>query len=170
MRLPLCCSQARIAAPPSTLPIMIEIRTKRLTVADRELARALFAMMAEVFGEAGESLSDAYLDRLLGRVDFWAIAAVVDDEIVGGLTAHALALTRAERSEMFIYDIAVRKDRQRMGVGRHLMTSLFEAADAVGIHDVFVPADNEDLHALDFYRALGGVADSVTFFTFSSAG
>jgi len=32
---------------------------------------------------------------------------------------------------------------------------------------VFVPADNEDDDALDFYRALGGTPSSVTFFSFS---
>lgn len=36
----------------------------------------------------------------------------------------------------------------------------------IGIDLVFVPADNVDIHALDFYRALGGVAAPVTIFEF----
>jgi len=36
-----------------------------------------------------------------------------------------------------------------------------------GFTSVFVPADDEDQHALDFYRAVGGQAQSVTFFNFS---
>lgn len=124
-------------------------------------------MMANVFEERCEPLSDAYLDRLLGRADFWAIAGFIGDEAVGGLTAHTLPMTRAACSELFIYDIAVRKDQQRKGVGRDLMRALLESAAAVGIHDAFVAADEDDLHALDFYRALGGVAALVTFFTFS---
>jgi aminoglycoside 3-N-acetyltransferase I len=36
----------------------------------------------------------------------------------------------------------------------------------VTFDEVFVPADNDDQHALDFYRALGGSPSSVTFFTF----
>ncbi len=123
--------------------------------------------MAEVFEAGCEELSDAYLDRLLNRADFWAIAAFVNDDIVGGLTAHTLPMTRTESSEIFIYDIAVRVDHQRSGVGRQLMAALREGVAAVGIHDVFVSADNEDVHALDFYRALGGVPSPVTFFTFS---
>lgn len=143
------------------------MRISRLTADDRELARALFILMAEVFEEESEPLSDRYLDQLLSRRDFWAIAAFVDDDIVGGLTAHTLPMTRTATSEVFIYDIAVREDQQRKGIGRHLMMALREAAAASGIQDVFVCADSDDLHALDFYQALGGVSSLVTAFTFS---
>jgi hypothetical protein len=36
------------------------------------------------------------------------------------------------------------------------------------IAELFVAADNEDTHALDFYRALGGTASPVTIFEFAS--
>ena len=38
------------------------------------------------------------------------------------------------------------------------------AAEGIGV--VFVPADDEDTHALDFYRAMGGEPQPVTIFTF----
>jgi len=123
--------------------------------------------MAEVFAEASASLSDGYLDRLLSRGAFWAIATFVGDDLVGGLTAHTLPMTRREAAEVLIYDIAVRADWQRSGIGRHLILTLREAAAAVGIADVFVLADNDDVHVLDFYRTLGGVPTAVTCFTFS---
>ena len=72
------------------------------------------------------------------------MAAFVEDQLVGGVTAHALPMTTSESSELFIYDIAVRPDVQRQGIGRALMTALRAAATAEGIGDVFVPADNED--------------------------
>jgi hypothetical protein len=53
----------------------------RLTPRDRELARRLFATMAEVFAQGCESLCDDYVDRILAREDFWAFAACVDDLI-----------------------------------------------------------------------------------------
>ncbi|OJT27463.1 hypothetical protein BO221_05710 [Archangium sp. Cb G35] len=143
------------------------MRLKRLKAGDRELAKVLFTVMAEVFEEGSGELSDGYIDRLLGREDFWAIAAFVDNDIVGGLTAHTLPMTRAEYSEIFIYDIAVRSDHQRKGIGRGLIEELRTQAAGMGIRDLFVPADNEDVHALDFYRALGGEAAPVTIFTFT---
>lgn len=147
--------------------VMIEVRTKRLTSGDREIAGKLFVMMAEAFGEAHEPLTAGYLDSLLNKGDFWAIAAFQGTDIIGGLTAHTLPMTRANSSEIFIYDIAVRESHRRRGVGRRLVMALRESARAIGIRDIFVPADNDDKHALDFYRALGGAPSAVTFFTFS---
>ena len=142
------------------------VRTVRLGKYDRDEAKRLFALMVEVFAEGGEKLSDAYVETVLERADFWAIAALAGSEIVGGLTAHTLPMTRTASSEIFIYDIAVRSDCQRRGIGRQLVAHLRKEGAALGIDDVFVPADNDDVHALDFYRALGGEAAPVTIFTF----
>jgi aminoglycoside 3-N-acetyltransferase I len=139
----------------------------RLAPGDSAVARRLFSTMAEMFEEEYERLSGEYLAELLGRGEFWALAATWGEEVVGGLTAHTLPMTRSESREVFIYDIAVRVDHQRRGVGRRLVSHLIRIAKDSGIHDLFVPADDEDAHAIEFYRALGGVASPVTFFTFS---
>ncbi|MBL8722277.1 MAG: GNAT family N-acetyltransferase [Myxococcales bacterium] len=143
------------------------METKRLTAADRDLARRMFDLFAQVFEVDNQPLGDAYLDRLLGRDDFWALAALEGDEVIGGLTAHVLPMTRAECFEVFLYDLAVRQDRQRRGVGTALLRALREGAAAAGIEVVFVPADVEDTHALDFYRAVGGEEAEVRIFTWS---
>jgi aminoglycoside 3-N-acetyltransferase I len=144
-----------------------QMRVVRLTTADRHRARVLFALMANVFGEEAEELADDYIDSLLARGDFWAIAAISEEEVVGGLTAHTLPMTRAASSEIFIYDLAVRKDLQRRGIGRDLVRALCDEAAALGILTVFVPVDRDDVHALDFYRALHGVPMAMTMFTFT---
>jgi aminoglycoside 3-N-acetyltransferase I len=149
---------------------MSEIEIRRLGRGDVAIARRLFVMMAEVFEEKGRPLGDAYLVRLLAREGFWALIAFIDGDVVGGLTAHTLPMTRTESSEIFIYDIAVRADRQRLGIGRRLIAALRDMAAAEGIHDLFVPADDEDTQALEFYRALGAAASPVTFFVFSRDG
>jgi aminoglycoside 3-N-acetyltransferase I len=143
------------------------VEVRRLGRDDRELAARLFALMADVFEQDHTALSAPYLDRLLATSEFWALAALRDAELLGGLTAHTLPMTRAEACELFIYDVAVRADVQRQGVGRALVTAVRQQAAAEGIGVVFVPAENEDAHALDFYSALGGDAAAVTVFTFS---
>lgn len=143
------------------------LRIERLTVADVDRARELFLLMAEVFETEAEPLGAEYLERLLGRPDFWAFAASVEGTTVGGLTAHTLPLTRIAASEVLIYDIAVASAFQRRGIGRHLVTALREQVSALGISVAWVAADSEDTHALDFYRNLGGTPAPVTIFTFS---
>lgn len=108
----------------------------------------------------------AHLTRLLSRPDFWALAAFDHDRIVGGLTAHALDMTRKEATELFIYDLAVHTAFQRCGIGRLLVETLRLEGARAGLDTVFVAADNDDTHALDFYRALGGDPARVTVFTF----
>ena len=100
--------------------------------------------MAGVFEVPAVPLGDAYLDRLLARADFRALAALDGGRVVGGLTAHVLPMTTTERSELFLYDIAVVPARQRQGVGRALVEALRAMAAAEGIDVVFVPADDED--------------------------
>jgi aminoglycoside 3-N-acetyltransferase I len=146
---------------------------RRLGPGDEALAREMFQTMAEVFEEDdegepdGEPLRDDDVAALLRRPDFWAMVATEGPLVVGGLTAHALPMTRNRATELFIYDLAVRGDRQRRGIGRGLVAELLSLGRAAGIHTAFVPADNEDTHALEFYRAVGGTSSPVTFFTFS---
>lgn len=148
---------------------MAHTDARRLTRRDRELARQLFRLMAGVFGEESMELSDEYIDGLLRRPDFWAIAAFLEGHLVGGLTAHLLPMTRTEAAEIFIYDIAVREEHRRKGIGRGLILALRESAGAHGVEEIFVPADDDDQHALSFYEALGGKASRVTLFSFSGA-
>ena len=147
---------------------MSNLHTKRLGSGDLELARRTITLMAEVFEEPYEQVSDAYLEGLLSRPDFWIIAALEGDQPIGGLTGYTLPMTRTQSSEVFIYDLAIHQDHQRKGIGRLLVNALLKGAQAEGIESVFVPADNEDEHAIEFYRAIGGVAQPVTIFNFDS--
>lgn len=147
--------------------IASEIRIRRLGAGDESVAIVLFAMMASVFeeGEQGASLDVEYVRTLLARPDFLALAAIRGGDVIGGVTGHVLPMTRSRAAELFIYDLAVRPDSQRRGVGRRLVESLRDLAQSQGIATSFVAADNEDAHALSFYRALGGEPAPVTMFT-----
>jgi aminoglycoside 3-N-acetyltransferase I len=150
------------------------VEVRRLVLGEEGVAREMFAMMVAVFAEdedgrddRGGELGDEDVAGLLRRGEFWALVATEEGVVVGGLTAHVLPMTRNRSSELFLYDLAVRTDRRRRGIGRALVEELLALAKSVGIRTTFVPADDEDTHALDFYRALGGAASPVTFFTFS---
>jgi aminoglycoside 3-N-acetyltransferase I len=140
----------------------------RLGPQHRELARATFTLISQVFGEAHAPLSDAHLDGLLARPEFLAFAATDSGHAVGGLTGHVLPMTAFEGAEVFLYDIAVAADHRRRGIGRRLVDALRREASNHGIGTMFVPADDEDTDALRFYTALGGTPQRVTFFEFGS--
>ncbi|MEO8219298.1 MAG: GNAT family N-acetyltransferase [Specibacter sp.] len=146
---------------------MGDLTVKRLGRGDEAVAADMFAMMAAVFDEGSAPLSEDYVGKLLGSESFWAIAALDGADVVGGLTAHTLPMTRSPSSEVFVYDLAVREDHQRQGVATRLMHEVCTAAARLGIHDVFVPANNEDVGALEFYRAQEADSSPVTIFTFT---
>ncbi len=141
------------------------IEVYRLGIDDIRLAQHTFRLMADVFEEPSGVLSEAYVTSLLSRDEFWAFAALRDGMPIGGVTAHALPMTRNESTELFIYDLAVHPEHQRRGVGRALIEALQTEAALRGMTVSFVPADSDDEHALEFYRALGGDAAAVTIFT-----
>ena len=141
------------------------MQIRRLSPGDERLAAQTFALMSAVFEEEAGDLQAGYLNELLARQTFWAYAALDADVAVGGLTGHVLPMTRSHTSELFIYDLAVHADHQRRGVATRLMDAARgDAADA-GLSSVFVPAENEDTHAIAFYTSLGWEPTPTTFFT-----
>ncbi len=148
-----------VAAPSADGTLRIERLTDQI-----DLASNAFRMMHEVFDEGGTPLSDDYVARLLADPRFHAFVAVEADEPVGCITAHDLPMTRHERDESFVYDLAVPDDHRRRGIGRLLVEALVADAARRGIDVVFVPADNDDDHALAFYASLGGRPAPVTMF------
>jgi aminoglycoside 3-N-acetyltransferase I len=135
-----------------------------ISAEDTETAVRTFAMMGDAFDEDRAPLSPAYVSTLLSNRDFWAFTALRGGEVVGGLTAHTLAMTRTESSEVFVYDIAVHAAHRRNGVGKLLIAALRAAARLAGIDVVFVPADDDDDDAIEFYRSLGPDESRVRFF------
>ena len=142
--------------------------TRRLGPGDEHHARELFTLMAEAFEESAEALSTEYVGRLLTSRSFWAVAAFEGGRVVGGITAHTIPMTRSHSAELFVYDLAVHGDFRRHGVGRELVATLRALAAEAGIAEVFVAADEEDSHALEFYRALAGRESPAAFFTWDA--
>ena len=145
----------------------MQYRLTRLAPTDTDIAQRLFALMARIFDEEYEPLSDAYVEKLLSNDGFWALAAFAGKDIVGGITAHTLPMTRTASFELFVYDIAIREDHQRRGLGRGLVTTAALGRSRARNSTMSSSRRTEDdTHALDFYRALGGTGAAVTMFSF----
>jgi aminoglycoside 3-N-acetyltransferase I len=134
---------------------------RHLTGEDVPLLRRLNAMFGEAFGEpdtyTGNPPSDAYLRGLLEDRTFTALAAIEDDVVVGGLAAYEFRKFEQERSEVYLYDLAVAASHRRRGIATALVERLREIAAARGAYVIFVQADTnaEDAPAIELYTKLG---------------
>lgn len=146
---------------------MAEFEVRRLGPADLDLMRDLLRMFGEAFNEVGNFAdkppSDSYLQRLLGKPDFVALAAIRGADVIGGLTAYELQKFEQERSEFYIYDLAVRDDSRRRGVATALIEALKPIAVESGAHVIFVQADYGDDPAIALYTKLGVREDVMHF-------
>ena len=99
--------------------------------------------------------SDAYLTRLLSDERFVLLTASADGQVVGVLSAYELVKYERERSEFYIYDLAVAEPYRRRGIARALIEALKPIARAVGGWMIFVQADRVDEPAVALYRSMG---------------
>jgi len=127
---------------------------------------SLINLFNMVFEEESKIGSEANSLRLLSSAGFIAIAAIAESEVVGGLTAYEFPIYYSDSSEIFLYDLAVKPEYQRLGVGRGLIQRLKEYCIENGIKDFFVMAHEEDEHAIEFYHATGGKAEKVVNFVY----
>ena len=111
----------------------------------------------------GARPSTDYLQRLLGSKHFIALAALKEDTLVGGLTAYELQKPEQERSEIYIYDLAVATAPRREGIATALIEELKTIAATRGAYVIFVQADCGDAPAIALYSKLGARAQVLHF-------
>jgi aminoglycoside 3-N-acetyltransferase I len=137
------------------------VKIQQLSSNDIELMEAVSTMFGEVFDDTDSYMSrrpsDAYLAKLLGSESFIALAALDGDAVIGGIAAYELAKFEQERSEIYIYDLAVRAEHRRKGVATALIEKLREIAKSRGAWVIYVQADTavEDEPAIALYTKLG---------------
>ena len=148
---------------PSSAPFSI----RRLAPDDVALMEAMMTTFGEAFGDADTFTkarpSAGYLKRLLGRDHFIALAAVKDGTVVGGLAAYELQKFEQERSEIYIYDLAIAAAHRRRGIATALIRELQRIASESGAWVVFVQADHGDDPAIALYTGLGRREDVLHF-------
>lgn len=134
---------------------------------DVELLKDLLRVFGEAFDDAvtysSAQPSRAYLERLLRGNSFIGIAALDGDDVVGGLAAYELPKFEQERSEIYIYDLAVVATHRRRGIATALIDELKRLAAARGAWVIFVQADRGDEPAIALYTKLGAREDVLHF-------
>jgi len=132
---------------------------------------ATMEAMATVFGKAFEDVETycgkrpgaEYLRKLLASDYFIALAALKGGEVVGGIAAYELKKFEQERSEIYIYDLAVSADHRRQGLATAMILELGKIAEERGAYVIFVQADYGDDPAIELYTSLGTREDVLHF-------
>ena len=149
-------------AGPST-----EFTVRRLGAGDVQVMRKVNQLFGQVFEDpvAFEKAppSDEYLERLLGRDGFAVLAAFDGAKAVGALCAYRLDKYEQQRSEYYIYDLAVIEEARRRGVATALIAELGRIAAGEGAYVMFVQADHGDDPAIALYSKLGRREDVLHF-------
>ena len=145
---------------------------RRLGSQDVVLMQAANRLFADVFGEEGYHGPPAgpdHLEKLLADDKFIALVAYVDGEMAGAIAAYELVKFEAERSEIYIYDLAVIERYRRQGVATALIAAVQEIGRDKGAWVVFVQADPPDEPAVALYDKLG-IREEVLHFDISVSG
>ena len=149
------------------MPPSSSFTIRQLTPDDVDLMGAMLSMFGDAFDEhdtySGARPGVGYLQGLLGRDYFIALAAMKGEEVVGGLAAYELKKFEQARSEIYIYDLAVTEDHRRQGIATALVDQLKRIAAGRGCHVIFVQADYGDEPAIALYSGLGTREDVLHF-------
>ena len=142
---------------------------RRIAPDDIALMNAVLAFFGEAFNDPESYTrrppSPDYLRRLLAGESFIALAALQDGAVVGAIAAYELQKFEQERSEIYIYDLAVAPAHRRQGVATALIDALRQVAAQRGAYVMFVQADTgtEDQAAIALYSKLGIREDVLHF-------
>jgi len=146
----------------------MDIRVIKLNHNDIDKFIELIRVFEEVFEMKNFTIPDEkYLIKLLAKEDFFSFVAVLENKVVGGLTTYTLKQYYSIAPLVFIYDIAVKTEVQRQGVGKLLISSLSGYCKDNGYEEMFVLADEVDNHAIEFYRSTGATEERVVNFNYT---
>lgn len=145
-------------------------KVKLLQPTDIYLFESLIKVFNTAFEEKNTLPSRTYLTGLLEKPHFVCVAALHEEEVIGGITAWILPSCYSESAELFIYDVAVTQQFRRKGVGRSLFSFLKDYCRQNQLSGAFVAASEEDVHAVRFYEEMQLDPEQVRMFSFDLDG
>lgn len=140
---------------------------RRLSAGDRILFTGMLDLFAAAFDDpdsySTRRPSTAHVERLFGSDTFIALVALDEGAVIGALAAYELVKFEQERSEIYIYDLAVEPSSRRRGIATALIEALKVIARERQAWVIFVQADHGDDPAVALYTRLGRREDVMHF-------
>lgn len=121
-----------------------------------EELNAMFAIAFEDEEHYAHHLpSKEHLAHFLSNQNHVVCVALAGDDVVGGLVAYVLEKFEQERSEVYIYDLAVLETYRRKKIATNLIRLLQKEVADTNAWVIFVQADPVDKPAVKLYESLG---------------
>lgn len=143
------------------------IQLRALKPTDTHRFRCMLNLFGHEFEEietySGNQPCDDYIHSLLRSESFLALVAEKDGEVIGAIACYELKKFEQERSEFYIYDLAVSEAHRRIGIATALIEALGKLAKERGAWTMYVQADPVDAPAVALYDKLG-VRENVLHF------
>lgn len=108
----------------------------------------------------------SHLSKVLEMENFMVWVTEKDQEVLGGMTAYTLDQYYSQKPLAYLYDLGVKPDFQRQGIGKALISSFTDHCFKNGFEEVFVQAEGEDIGAVEFYKSTGAVEKEALQFSF----
>ncbi len=145
----------------------MKIKIEKLGANDIFKFSELIRVFEDVFKMKDFKIPDeTYLQQLLEKDDFFVFVAILNNKVIGGLTSYIMQQYYSKSSLVYIFDLAVKTEFQRKGIGKGLIEENNNYSKRIGAEAVMVQADEVDDYAIEFYRSTGGTAQKVIHFDY----
>lgn len=131
----------------------MQLELKILTSENTDEFIQLINIFSDVFEMDNLQIpSDKYLEGLLKKSDFLVVVGISNQKVVGGLTVYLLQKYYTTNPVAYIYDLGVKPEFQRKGIGGKIISHLIGYCKENGIEDAYVEAESDDNQAINFYK------------------
>ncbi|MEP7167904.1 MAG: GNAT family N-acetyltransferase [Bacteroidota bacterium] len=145
----------------------MNIKTEKLNNRDTGKFTELIRVFEDVFKMNNFKMPDEiYLQGLLDKNDFFVFVALQDNKVIGGLTSYIMQQYYSKSPLVYIYDLAVKTEFQRQGIGKMLIAANNNFCRGIGVEAVMVEADEVDDYAIEFYQKTGAKGEKVIHFDY----
>lgn len=110
---------------------------------------------------------EKYLSKILHKKSFHTYVALVNDKVVGGLTAYEMDMFDTEETEMFLFEIGVNKAVRQQGIATTLIEALKQTCLKKNITTIFVATSIDNEIAKKLYANTGGALEVISFYTYT---
>lgn len=122
----------------------------------KEVSPAMVSQLDDILDEPWDA---AQGEKFLANPDNALFLAFVGERVVGFLTGYRLQRLDKNRAEVLLYELEVREEFRRLGIGKKLIAALNSWAAETGAFQTWVLTYSDNTAAMALYKSMDGEED-----------